>query len=229
MISGIGYAQGLVSRPVGVVDATARTILRRFGQTSTEIAGAFGQRQAGLSLGEGRIALSDAVSAADSVVEQLTALKEKVAIARGLGSPSIRGDTNLYQLQAEADQLTRGIDSSVASAGRSGFNLIGSPSENVRISSPNGTVAVTVQPLSARDLGVSSLDLSTSQGVDAALSSLQSAISTATARRELLASVSDELGNTSTFTAQLASSLRGLSYRATGRDLGVGSALDIRA
>lgn len=229
MISGIGYGQGLVSRPVGVLDAAATTVLRRFNQSVSGLSGTAAQAAVGLNLGEGRQALSAAVGGAETVIAELTSLKETVERARGLPVPSYRGDTNLFVLQAEADQIATNIDDAVSASSSAGTNLIGTPTTNVRISSPNGTIAVTVQPLTAQALGVSQLDLTSDSGIEAAASAVQAALTTATSRRELLASVSDELGNAQGFTARLASSLNELSRAATGRYLNTGASLDIRA
>ncbi|CAA7615974.1 conserved hypothetical protein [Magnetospirillum sp. LM-5] len=229
MISGIGYGQGLVSRPVGVLDAAASAGLRRFNQGVSGLSGTSSQAPVGLNLGEGRLALSAAVGGADTVITELTNLKDTVEKARGLSVPSYRGDTNVFALQAEADQTAANIDQAVDLSSAGGTNLIGTPTTNVRISSPNGTIAVTVQPLTARELGVSQLDLTTESGIEAALSTVQAALTTATSRRELLAAVSDELGNSQRFTARLASSLNELSRSATGTYLKTGASLDIRA
>jgi hypothetical protein len=229
MISGIGYGQGLVSRPVGVLDAAATTVLRRFNQGVGGIAGASAQVPTGLNLGEGRLALAAAVNGAETVIAELTSLKEAVEKARGLPVPSYRGDANVFALQVEADQTAVNIDTAVAAASSGGANLIGTPAANIRISSPNGTIAVTVQPLTAQALGVSQLDLTTDSGIEAAMSAVRSALTTATSRRELLAAVSDELGNSQSFTSRLASSLNEMSRATTGSYLKTGAALDIRA
>jgi hypothetical protein len=229
MVSGVGFGQGVVSRPVGVVDAAASTVLRRLGQSVGGLAGTSSERQASLNLNEGRAALAGAVDAAGTVIDRLGDLRDRIAIARDLRVPSVRGDSNVYALQAEVSQLVKALDGAVADAGAAGVNLIGSPAANVRISSPNGVVAVTVQPLSSRELGVSSLDLTSPSGVEQAFTAVQSALVVATSRREMLAAVRDELGNAQGFTATLAGTLRGLSLGATGRELRVGAALDIRA
>jgi hypothetical protein len=229
MVSGIGYGQGIVSRPVGVLDAAASSFLRRFNQSSSGIVSTANDSGAGINLSEGRSALASAVSAADTVIDRLTTLKDRISIARDISVPSLRGDYNLFALQAEADQMVRSIDSTVAQAATSGVNLIGAPATNVRISSPNGTVAVTAQPLGSQDLGVARLDLTSDAGIEAAFAAVGAALTTATSRRELLASVNDELSNAQGFTATLAGALRGLSVSATGREPRVGAALDIRA
>lgn len=158
------------------------------------------------SLNSAESTVGVAVSAGQQVSDLLTDIKAKAVQAN---DPSLSSSAR-QQIDAEFQQLTQQLQSVVAGASFGGVNLIGSGASDFSVlSSENGdSFNVSAQDLSLQGLGIDSLSLASSGGAASALSAINSAIDTASARVANLGSSAQRVDEAATFTTRLDNILR---------------------
>jgi flagellin len=132
-------------------------------------------------LGIGTTNRPSAVSAASAATDVIqAALQQLLGLTQQAANPAT-SDQARTSLQAAAQKVVATIDTTVRSATIGNANLIASSANSVRLSTPaqGGQVVAAVQALDSKGLGLTGLNLTTSSGVQNALSTVTQAISVA--------------------------------------------------
>lgn len=192
-------------------------------------------------------ALDKAVAGAKSILDSLTAIRDKISASDGLTTTAVRGGESRVGLQTSINRLTGKIDDAVETAGDDDINLIGTPSTTyqLRTSSLGGSISVVSQPLDSQSLGLSDIDVTTQAGTDSAKTAIDDALRTATERYRLLSEAAADLPAPTSVTNSLVTSLKSLvggglltgatgadsrlSAASTSADIGRGAVVNLRA
>lgn len=207
-----------VSKSIGRLDdlyaltQVTGAAFRRFGHVVADVQTQVASSTRTYSLAEGRAATQAAVDASAQVLDQLYALRDKVAIADGLSVPSQRTDASRYSLQTEITTLLGSIDKTVAQAGAAGINLLSQPATAVRIQTTDlgGVTTVTSQPLDSRSLGLDGLSVADQTATESARLAVERAIQQVSIRYDTLSTAVQGLSYDDGISAGLVRALSGL-------------------
>lgn len=157
-----------------------------------------------VSVDDTRSALSRSVVAGNSIINALKALEK--ALERADQSSIVSSETSLLagdgtrisavNIQSEARNIIKRIDSLVEKSAFDGINLISSRSQPVALqtSSYGGAVNIQPQPLDSQGLGLGSIDLLSQNGIDEARHAVRNALATATSRQDRLEELQRAIG-----------------------------------
>lgn len=217
---------------VYAVSRVAGSAFRRLGQVVAATAGPVTSDRQTYALEQGRLAARAAVDTAQTVMDTLYTLRDKLSAADGLSTPSQRPDLSRASLQAEIHSLVAGMDRQVAGSGVSGLNLLAEPGTTVQIrtSDLGGVASLVTQPLDSSSLGIAGLDVSSQDSTESSRISLEIAITQASVRYDTLSSAAQSLNYDSGLSPGLVEALRSLAGSdGSSRTLVRGSLVDMRA
>lgn len=133
---------------------------------------------ASLSLKDAQNLVSKAQDALVEVRDGLAQLQKQAQAARDSSFLDAMEDLSRVTLQTDMQSLIRRMDDAVQSATVAGANLVSSQSRDVRLPTTGlgGSIVAAVQALDSKALGLSDIDLSTDDGVEAAVSAVSRAL-----------------------------------------------------
>jgi len=158
------------------------------------------------ALANGEATVNVAIEAGRSVSDLLTEMKAKVVQANQAGLDS----ASRSAIHNDFDALRSQIDTIVATAEFNGTNLINASASNTSVLSTvdGSTITVSAQKMDGSTLGISGLTLTTSSGSAAALTAMDSAITSVSAKLASLGSVAKRIEVQGDFTTKLSDILK---------------------
>ncbi|MCR8660510.1 flagellin N-terminal helical domain-containing protein [Paenibacillus endoradicis] len=143
----------------------------------------------------------DGISLIQTAEGALTEVHSMLQRINTLANQAVNGtyqDTDREQIQLEVDELVKEIDNIASKTTFNGTNLLNAAGTvNFQIGSESGdTISVSLADMATAALGVDAVDVGTSAGAAAAITSVKAAISTVSNQRATFGAVQNRLEHT---------------------------------